>query len=44
MGKQIAKTDIKRKQGFLYYVKEDSSGNLGIFEAEMSRGKKKSKK
>ena len=42
MGKLVAKTDLKRKTGFLYYVKAfDEEGNLGVYEAEMSRGGKK---
>jgi len=45
MGKLVVKTDIKRKSGFLYYVKAyDDEGNLGIYEAEMSRGGRKKKK
>jgi len=45
MGKLVVKTEIKRKTGFLYYVKAyDDDGNLGIYEAEMARGGKAKKK
>ena len=44
MGKPIVKTDKKREQGKLYYVKSDKKGFLWIFEAEMKRGGTKKKK
>ena len=40
MGKVIAKSIVKRKPGFLYYV--DGKGN--VCEAKMARGGKKKKK
>lgn len=45
MGKIILKTDIKRESDFLYYCGTDKkTGNLTVCQAEMARGKKKSKK
>jgi len=41
MGKIIAKTQIKREKGFLYYCGTDEKGNLTICKAKMARGKKK---
>jgi hypothetical protein len=41
MAELIAKTNLKREKGFLYYVKDDDQGNLSIWKAEMSRGKSK---
>lgn len=43
MGKEILKTEIKRKPGFLYYCGTSKDGNLVVCEAEMARGRKKSK-
>ncbi len=40
MGKVIARSVVKRKSGFLYYV--DAKGN--VCEAKMARGGKKRKK
>lgn len=40
MGEKIAETDIKREEGFLYFLK----GNpLEIWKAKMGRGRKKKK-
>ena len=47
MGKEILKTEIKRKPGMLYYCATDKkTGNITVCEAEMARGgrKKKAKK
>lgn len=42
MGTLVAKTNLKRKPNYLYYVKSyNEDGDLGIFEAKMTRGKKK---
>ena len=41
MGKIIAKTEIKREQGFLYYCGTDEKGNLTICKAPMAHRKKK---
>ena len=40
MGKVIAKSIVKRKKGYLYYV--DGKGN--VCEAKMARGGKRKKK
>jgi len=40
MGKVVAKSVVKRKSGYLYYV--DGKGN--VCEAKMARGGKKKKK
>jgi len=39
MGKIIAKTQIKREKGFLYYCGTDEKGNLTICKAKMGRKK-----
>lgn len=39
MGEEILQTNIKREQGYLYYVKIDENGNLVLCKAKM-RGKK----
>ncbi len=44
MGKIIAKTEIKREKGFLYYCGTDDKGFLTICSAEMARGRKRKKK
>ena len=41
MGKVIAKTDIKREKGKLYYTGTDENGFITICETLMARGKKK---
>lgn len=41
MGKLIAKSDVKREAGFLYYVKADELGYLGIYKAVLARGGRK---
>jgi hypothetical protein len=42
MAKQtILKTDIKREQGFLYFVGTDEEGNLTLCKTEMKRGRTK---
>jgi hypothetical protein len=43
MGKVIAKTDIKREAGKLYYCSTDDKGCITVCEAIMSRGGKKKK-
>ena len=43
MGKIIAKTEIKREKGYLYYCGTDKDGCLTICSAEMKRGGKKKK-
>lgn len=47
MGKELLKTDIERKDGFLYYCGTYKKGGkklLTVCEAKMSRGGKKKKK
>lgn len=44
MAELIAKTDIKRESGFLYFCGTSKDGFLTINKAKMSRGGKKSKK
>jgi len=39
MGKVIAKTQIKREKGFLYYCGTDEKGNLTVCKAKMGRKK-----
>jgi len=41
MAELIAQTDIKREKGYLYFLKSDAKGNLGIYKAVMSRGGRK---
>lgn len=44
MGKKILlKTEIPREKGFLYFCGTDNKGNITVCQAEMARGKKKSK-
>ena len=44
MGEVIAKTEIKREQGYLYYCSTDkSTGNITVCKAKMARGGKKKK-
>jgi hypothetical protein len=38
MGKLIAKSELKREPGFLYYVKSDNEGFLCIYKAVLARG------
>lgn len=44
MGKVIAKTDIKRESGKLYYCGTSAEGNVTVCEAIMARGGKSKKK
>lgn len=44
MGEVIATTQIKREQGYLYYVKSDENGNLVMCRAVLMRGGGKKKK
>ena len=47
MGKVILKTDLERKEGFLFYCGTYKKGGkklLTVCEAKMSRGGKKKKK
>jgi hypothetical protein len=44
MGKVIAKTEIKREKGMLYYCGTSSDGNITLCSAVMARGRKKTKK
>ena len=46
MSEKIAKLNIKRESGYLYFVKSDSTGLLEVYRAKMQHGgrKKKSKK
>lgn len=41
MGKLIARTKIKREANKLYYCKTDENGYLGLYEAELKRGRRK---
>jgi len=41
MGEIIAKTELKREKGFLYYVSTDNKGNLTVCRVKMARGRKK---
>lgn len=41
MGEIIANTDIKKEEGFLYYVAFDENKNLVIGKAKLSRGGRK---
>ena len=43
MGEEIAKTQIKREQGYLYYCGTDKDGNINVNKAKMARGRKKKK-
>lgn len=41
MGELILQTEIKREKEYLYYVKSDDEGNLGVYKAKMARGGKR---
>ena len=43
MEEVIAKIDIKREKGFLYYCGTDKEGNLIVCKTKMARGRKKKK-
>jgi len=43
MGELIAKTEIPREKGYLYYAGTDEKGNIAIYKAKMARGRKKLK-
>jgi len=40
----IAKTDIKREKGYLYFTATDERGNITVCRTEMAHGKKKKSK
>lgn len=44
MGEVIARTEIKREAGYLYYTGTDQQGNITLCRAVMARGNKKKKK
>lgn len=44
MGIIIARTQLKRETGWLYYCGTDKDGNITVCKAEMKRGGKKKKK
>jgi hypothetical protein len=44
MGKILARINLKREPGKLYYIKSDEEGYLLICEADLARGGKKKKK
>ena len=44
MAEELAKTDIPREKGYLYFCGTDSDGNITVNRAEMARGRKKKEK